>query len=99
NGKEVLALLEKNPYDIILMDIQMPEMDGLEATQSIRANENAPYQQIPIIALTASVMEESVRSFEEAGIDDMVGKPFDPAVLFQKLSQYKQAYRSGATKL
>jgi len=74
NGLEVLAALERQPYDIILMDVQMPEMDGLEATRRIRAEPpavGAPW----IIALTANAMEGDRESCLACGMNDYVSKP------------------------
>ena len=75
NGQEVLNQLEKSEYDMVLMDIQMPVMDGLEATQRIRES-NQPYRNIPIVAITASVMQHEQEHYREAGINKVVGKPF-----------------------
>lgn len=82
NGVEVLEKLKKNTYDIILMDIMMPEMDGLEATQIIR-NSKLDYNGISIVALTASIMKEDHDRCIQAGIDEVAGKPIDFHALFQ----------------
>ncbi|MCP4630415.1 MAG: response regulator, partial [bacterium] len=74
NGLEVLESLRRQAYDVVLMDVQMPEMDGLEATQNI--NREWPKAHRPrIIAMTASVMIEDRNACEAAGMDDFVGKP------------------------
>lgn len=74
NGLEVLAALEQHVYDVVLMDIQMPEMDGLEATQRIRTD--WPYEHQPwIIALTAQAIEGDRERFLSLGMDDYVSKP------------------------
>ncbi len=75
NGHEVLALLDKNPdkYSLIFMDVQMPEMDGLEATKKIRARGI----NIPIVAMTANVFKEDIDKCLEAGMDAHLGKPLD----------------------
>lgn len=80
NGEEgVAAYKEHEPgyYDVILMDIRMPVMDGLEATKQIRASGKADSRQIPIIAMTANVFEEDVRKSFEAGMDAHLSKPLD----------------------
>ncbi|MFV5692717.1 response regulator [Flavobacterium sp. LT1R49] len=84
NGKIAIDKIEKNDYDIILMDIQMPEMDGNEVTKYIRANMGSK-SNIPIIALTAhATLVEEKRSIE-SGMNDYLSKPFDFNVLLEKL--------------
>ena len=75
NGIEVLDALRRLPYDIVLMDVQMPEMDGLEATRRIRAEASADAPGPWIIAITANAMEGDDRQCTEAGMDDYVSKP------------------------
>jgi CheY-like chemotaxis protein len=75
NGKEVLNLLDKNKFDFILMDVQMPEMDGIEATREIRKREEETGKHIPIIALTANAFEEDKKKCLEAGMDEYATKP------------------------
>lgn len=84
NGKIAIDKIEKNDYDIILMDIQMPEMDGIELTKYIRTNMGSK-SNIPIIALTAhATLAEEKRSLE-SGMNDCLSKPFDFNVLLEKL--------------
>ena len=73
NGKEAINLLIKKPMDLILMDIQMPEMDGIEATQYIRKKLKS---KIPIVALTANVLKNDMESYLKVGMNDTVSKPF-----------------------
>ncbi len=90
NGEEAQTLWQEEVFDLILMDIHMPKQDGIEATKAIRqAEAKSPIKQsTPIIAFTASVIEEEIKSFLAAGMDDWISKPFDPAVLYQKLGKY-----------
>jgi PAS domain S-box-containing protein len=88
NGKKAIEMLEKDHYDLILMDVHMPEMDGYEATRFIRNNLSSPLSQIPIIAITANASEEDKAKCLEAGMDDFVPKPFRTEELFQKISLY-----------
>jgi CheY-like chemotaxis protein len=76
DGEKVLDALASSPYDVVLMDVQMPAMDGIEATRAIRASDKA-YRDIPIIALTAYAMTGDRERFLSAGMDDYVTKPVD----------------------
>ncbi len=81
NGREVLEALEKSCFDLVLMDVQMPEMDGIETTNAVRAREAETGSHIPIIALTAHALREDELRCLAAGMDDYVSKPIDPGRL------------------
>ncbi len=82
NGEEVIDALYKSRFDLILMDVQMPVMDGIEATRVIRNEEKAGWDiNIPIIALTANVLEKDRKRFVDVGMSGFVGKPFKRAEL------------------
>ncbi len=86
NGKEGLEKYIKNPYDLVLMDIQMPVMDGLEATRKIREFEKKQGERHAfIVALTANAMESDRKKAMEAGMDGFIAKPFDPSELMKIL--------------
>ncbi len=87
NGSEALAALEKQPFDVVLMDVQMPGMDGFEATEAIRVQEQATGAHIPIIAMTAHVMQGDRERCLEAGMDDYVSKPIHSEELFQTIAR------------
>jgi signal transduction histidine kinase/DNA-binding response OmpR family regulator/HPt (histidine-containing phosphotransfer) domain-containing protein len=89
NGREVLDALETNSYDIILMDLQMPVMDGFEATAHIRNQEKATRRHIPIIALTAHAMEGDRLRCMAAGMDGYVSKPVDMQELYAALAPWR----------
>jgi len=74
NGHEAVTAVQEDTYDVVLMDVQMPEMDGLEATRRLR-EERPPDAQPFIIALTASVMKEDRQRCQEAGMDGFLSKP------------------------
>ncbi len=86
NGSEAVMLAGRHAYGAILMDMQMPEMDGLEATRRIR--EIPQHEHTPIIALTANGFPEDRARCYEAGMDDIVIKPFDPELLFETLLRW-----------
>lgn len=88
NGKEAVAAFLKVAYDIVLMDVQMPEMDGLEATAEIRRLEGQREARVPIIAMTAHAMTGDRERCLEAGMDDYVTKPIDPEALLTALRQW-----------
>lgn len=90
NGKLALDALEENSFDLILMDCQMPEMDGYEATRRIRKSSNASVANIPIIALTANAMSGDAEKCFEAGMDDYLAKPFEPELFEQKLQEWAE---------
>jgi PAS domain S-box-containing protein len=82
NGREALAALENDRFDLILMDVQMPEMSGVEVTAAIRLKEKDTGEHIPIIATTASAMKEDRELCLEAGMDAYISKPIEREVLF-----------------
>jgi CheY-like chemotaxis protein len=90
NGAEALQMFVDDParYDLILMDMQMPEMDGLEATRRIRTLDVEKAAAIPIVAMTANVFREDVEKCLEAGMNDHIGKPIDFDELLDKLDYY-----------
>ena len=88
NGFEALQQLEQYFFDCVLMDVQMPEMDGIEATQSIRQLPDPVKALIPIIAFTANTMIGDKEKYLAAGMNDYLAKPFDERRLFQVLSKY-----------
>lgn len=95
NGYEAVELAEKNKYDAILMDIHMPGISGEEATIQIRKFDN----EIPIIALTAISLDDSLESFYAAGCNDVVTKPFKPEVFYQKIGEniFERKVRNSAS--
>ncbi len=88
NGQEGVEKLLKNSYDAILMDIQMPVMDGIQASEKIRTLEDEAKRTVPIIALTANAIKGEEKKFFDAGMDDYLLKPFKIRELVSKLSKY-----------
>ncbi|WP_374245784.1 CHASE domain-containing protein [Zoogloea sp.] len=87
DGAEAVRLCNKTAYDLILMDIQMPVMDGLTATRAIRAG-NGPSAHAPIVAMTANTFDEDRRACADAGMDDFIPKPANPDRLFITLLRW-----------
>ena len=83
NGREAMEALARMPYEVVLMDVHMPEMDGLEATRRIRQAENAGRRRVrtPIVALTASTLACDRQICIDADMDDFLTKPIDPSSL------------------
>jgi PAS domain S-box-containing protein len=88
NGKLALDELEKKDFDLILMDLHMPVMDGIEATRIIRRSENQKIREIPIVALTAAIMSENHDKIDDLNINDYVLKPFKPHDLFDRIKKH-----------
>jgi two-component system, sensor histidine kinase and response regulator len=86
NGREALDKLEEKPFDLVLMDIQMPEMDGLEATRAIRDREVETGKHIPIIAITAHAMKGDRKRCLDAGMDGYISKPINTKELFDRIN-------------
>jgi PAS domain S-box-containing protein len=94
DGAAAVTFVQQEPFDLVLMDVQMPVMDGMTATRTIRALPH-PLCRIPIIAMTANVLPQQVRAFREAGMDDHIGKPFKRPELLGTIDQW-MAKRAGA---
>lgn len=90
NGKEAVTMFTATPqkYDIIFMDIRMPEMDGVEATRTIRALDVPEGRNVPILAMTANVFSNDVAHYLESGMDDVLGKPVEIDKVLEKLRWY-----------
>ncbi len=92
DGEQVLALIQQHDYRLILMDVHMPNLDGLTTTRRIRAMAG-PISKIPIIAVTASVLVEEERRYREAGMNGMLGKPLTANQLRSLVKQWLGEFR------
>jgi len=88
NGREALAAVEKETFDLILMDVQMPEMDGLETTAAIRRREQGTGLHQPILAMTAHAMKGDEAQCLAAGMDGYITKPVRSEELFGMIERY-----------
>jgi PAS domain S-box-containing protein len=88
DGMIAIQMLENEEFDMVLMDLHMPVMDGIEATRIIRKSENPRIKNIPIVALTAAIMSESHDKIEDLNINDYVLKPFKPHDLFERIMKH-----------
>ncbi len=85
SAEDCLATMEKEEFDVVLMDISLPGMDGKEATKRLRAQEK--YQNLPIIALTAHAIKGEDDEIMASGVTDLITKPLDEEILLQRLRQ------------
>ena len=85
NGRLALEAIDQSPYDLILMDTHMPIMSGFEAIKQIRTNYKEHLRKIPIITISASVLEHEQKAAFEVGADEVIGKPFNPIELYNKI--------------
>lgn len=99
DGKEALVALENELFDLILMDVQMPEMDGLEATAAIREKESATGEHIPIIAMTAHAMRGDRERCLEIGMDDYISKPVNVEKLYEIIEALAPAHSNFETEV
>lgn len=90
NGQQVLDALQDQHFDIILMDINMPVMDGMECSRQIRALADASKSQIPIVAITGNAQNYSIDEFKDAGINDYLPKPLNFDTLVETVKKYTQ---------
>jgi len=90
NGREATLMLEKEDFGLVLMDVQMPEMDGFEATRVIREKETITHQHIPILAMTAHAMKGDRERCLAAGMDGYIAKPISPAELFAEIDRFSR---------
>jgi len=97
NGTNAVSMFQMHPdkYKLILMDVNMPEMDGYEATQAIRALEIPQAKEISIVAMTANVFREDIEKCLQAGMNDHIGKPIAPEALHEKLNKYLEKGTTG----
>jgi CheY-like chemotaxis protein len=97
NGEQTLKALEANPgkYFLVLMDCQMPVMDGYETSRTIRSNKGAWYENIPIIALTANALKGEREACLRSGMNDYMSKPFDKDVFYDKIMEWSHVALNG----
>jgi signal transduction histidine kinase/DNA-binding response OmpR family regulator len=88
NGKIALDLLKKNAFDLVLMDIQMPVMNGLDATAEIRKRSDEYFKNVPIIAMSARAFQKDKDDCLKAGMNSYIAKPIDPKLMFAELAKY-----------
>jgi CheY-like chemotaxis protein len=91
DGRQAVALTEKEAFDLVLMDVQMPEMDGLEATACIRKREKPGTRRLPIVAMTAFAMKGDRERCLEAGMDRYIAKPIQPQELYRTIEEVTAA--------
>jgi CheY-like chemotaxis protein len=98
NGAEAVDRCQTQSFDVILMDMQMPVMDGLTATRAIRA-ERGPNQQTPIVALSANAMDHHRKAWTDVGVEDFLAKPIDPETLITTLAYKASGHASAISEV
>lgn len=88
NGNQVLERLAKEDFDLILMDINMPQMDGIECTKAIRALEDKNKAMIPVVAITGNYKNYTLDDFKKAGMNDYIQKPLDYDLLLATVRKH-----------
>jgi two-component system, cell cycle response regulator DivK len=88
NGKEVMDAVKKEPFDLVLMDIYMPILDGLACAREIRASDNPLVKDMPIIAITGNAFNYSIEDFHNAGINDYLPKPLNYDHMVELVKKY-----------
>ena len=88
SGRQALEILDEQHFDLIMLDVNMPEMDGHEATRKIRASSHPEAKNIPIIAMAADAFTENVAEAYAAGMNGLIPKPIDIKLLFETLQKY-----------
>lgn len=91
SGIKAIELLKAKDFDLVLMDVHMPDLDGYQTTKRLRAENDQYYKNLPIIALTASVLEDNLEEIEKSGMTDFQLKPFKPEELAKKIAKYIKA--------
>ena len=99
DGVQAIEAFRRNAYDLVLMDVQMPVMDGLTATRRIRALPIAAAAATPIVAMTANVLPDQIARCVEAGMDDHLGKPMKPAELLNAIARWTSQPRDGPAQV
>ncbi len=87
-GRQAVERIQEKDYDLVLMDLSMPELDGYAATRQIRCLPDPRFRQLPIFAVSASIRMDPQHEIEEAGFTDFVGKPVSPDILFAKIVRH-----------
>lgn len=96
NGQEAIDYLQEHRVDLVLMDVNMPVMDGFEAARLLRAREKNTSGHLPIMAMTAGVTRPEIEACLQSGMDDVIGKPFEPDDLLVKMYRLKEKFKSGS---
>jgi CheY-like chemotaxis protein len=91
NGTEAIEKMKSHRYDVVLMDLIMPDYSGVDVVRIIRTECQPPYSKVKVVALTANVGQEAVKACQEVGIDEMLSKPFDREMLIRTILNHASA--------
>ena len=95
SGQQALGLMQSHAYDLVLIDLIMPDLDGTEVVQQIRAHAAKPFSEVPVVALTANVAQDALQRCRQVGINHVLAKPFDRTMLLRTVRYYTVDHQQG----
>ena len=95
SGQQALSLMQSHVYDLVLIDLIMPDLDGTDVVQQIREHAAKPFSEVPVVALTANVAQDALQRCRQVGINHVLAKPFDRNMLLRTVRYYTVDHQQG----